>query len=55
MPIQSCTLPNGKKGYKWGKSGKCYASRASAEKQARAAGYGKGGRNSKRNKKASTI
>jgi hypothetical protein len=58
MPIQSCKLPNGKQGYKWGKSGKCYASRASAEKQARAAyasGYGKSGRDSKRNKKASTI
>jgi hypothetical protein len=54
MPIQSCTLPNGKKGYKWGKSGKCYASRASAEQQ-KAIGYEKSGRNSKRNKKTSTI
>jgi len=36
MPIMQCTLPNGKKGYKYGKSGKCYASRASAEKQMKA-------------------
>jgi hypothetical protein len=36
MPIMRCTLPSGKKGYKYGKSGKCYASRASAEKQMKA-------------------
>ena len=37
MPIQSCTLPEGGSGYKWGASGKCYASRADAERQAAAA------------------
>ena len=37
MPIQSCTLPDGKSGYRWGKHGKCYADRADAEKQAEAA------------------
>jgi len=36
MPIQRCTLPGGGSGYKWGKQGKCYASRADAMKQARA-------------------
>ena len=51
MPIQECKLPNGKKGYKWGKSGKCYSSKSSAQKQAKAAyasGYTKSGRHSKR-------
>jgi hypothetical protein len=24
MPIKSCTLPNGKQGYKWGTNGTCY-------------------------------
>jgi len=37
MPIMSCTLPEGGKGYKWGEHGKCYASLADAEKQAQAA------------------
>jgi hypothetical protein len=37
MPIQSCTLPGGKKGHKWGGQGKCYRSRAAAERQAEAA------------------
>ena len=37
MPIQSCTLPNGDSGYRWGESGKCYASRAGAERQGAAA------------------
>jgi len=29
-------LPNGKKGYRTGKSGKCYSSKAKAEKQQKA-------------------
>ena len=33
MPVKSCTLPNGKSGYKWGDSGKCYASKEKAHKQ----------------------
>jgi hypothetical protein len=37
MPIQECTLPNGEKGYRWGKQGKCYPDRKDAEKQAEAA------------------
>lgn len=37
MPIKECTLPEGGKGWKWGDSGKCYADRADAEKQAAAA------------------
>ena len=37
MPIQRCTLKTGKKGWKWGKSGKCYPTRAGAETQAKAA------------------
>lgn len=37
MPIIQCTLPNGGKGWKWGHSGKCFASREDADKQARAA------------------
>lgn len=44
MPIKSCTLPSGKKGYKWGDAGKCYANRADAVRQgaaAHASGYGK--------------
>ena len=36
MPIKSCTLPNGKKGYKYGDKGKCYASRKDAVRQAAA-------------------
>jgi len=43
MPIKECTLPSGGQGWQWGDSGKCYASRADAEKQAQAAyanGYG---------------
>lgn len=38
MPVQECTK-NGKPGYKWGKSGKCYTgggAKAKAEKQGRA-------------------
>ena len=35
MPIQRCTI-NGKQGWKWGSSGKCYISKASAEKQGKA-------------------
>lgn len=37
MPIQSCQLPDGKSGYKWGDKGDCYAERAGAVKQAVAA------------------
>lgn len=37
MPIMSCKLPEGGTGFKWGDSGKCYPSRAQAEKQAAAA------------------
>jgi hypothetical protein len=36
MPIQECNLKNGNKGWKYGKSGKCYASRKSAERQQKA-------------------
>jgi len=36
MPIQRCTLKGGKKGWKYGKSGKCYASKSSAQRQAEA-------------------
>ena len=39
MPIQKCTLPNGGKGYKWGKSGKCYVKREDAIKQMKAVKY----------------
>jgi hypothetical protein len=35
MPLQRCTT-NGKRGWKWGSSGKCYLSKAAAEKQGRA-------------------
>ena len=52
MPIQECTLKNGKKGWKYGKSGKCYANKSDAERQKKAihaSGYkgrtGKSGRN----------
>jgi hypothetical protein len=37
VPIQSCTLPGGGSGFRWGGSGKCYPTRAQAEAQARAA------------------
>lgn len=36
MPIKRCSLPNGKRGYKYGDSGKCYESREDALKQMRA-------------------
>ena len=36
MPIQRCNLPQGGLGWKWGKSGKCYASKSKAEAQMRA-------------------
>jgi hypothetical protein len=36
MPIKTCTLPNGKQGYKWGDAGKCYPSISQAMEQARA-------------------
>ena len=35
MPLKRCTV-NGKKGWKWGDSGKCYESKAAAMRQARA-------------------
>lgn len=37
MPIKTCKLPDGGSGFQWGDSGKCYAARADAEKQAEAA------------------
>lgn len=37
MPIVECTLPKGGKGFKWGGQGKCYPTRAEAERQAAAA------------------
>jgi len=36
MPVESCTLPEGGKGYRWGKEGKCYSERSDAERQGRA-------------------
>lgn len=36
MPIKRCTLPNGKRGYKWGDKGKCYPTKEQALKQMRA-------------------
>ena len=52
MPIQPCTMKGGKKGWKYGDKGKCYATRKGAERQAaaiHASGYkgrtGKSGRN----------
>lgn len=42
MPIHKCTLSNGKRGWKYGHSGKCYPLRSQAARQARAihaAGY----------------
>jgi|DEB0MinimDraft_6_1074348.scaffolds.fasta_scaffold07323_6 hypothetical protein len=36
MPVQRCTLPNGKLGYQWGTTGKCYPTREQADKQAQA-------------------
>ena len=53
MPIQRCALKNGKKGWKYVKSGKCYASRKGAERQAaaiHASGYKEGSRKSSRNR-----
>jgi uncharacterized protein len=37
MPIQSCTLPGGGSGFRWGASGKCYGDRKDAERQETAA------------------
>lgn len=37
MPIRACRLPSGENGFQWGASGKCYATRAEAAKQAEAA------------------
>ncbi len=39
MPIQACTLSGGGKGYKFGSSGHCYASRQDAIKQMKAEYY----------------
>ena len=36
MPIERCKLADGSSGYRWGKKGKCYKTRAAAEKQMRA-------------------
>ena len=36
MPIKRCTTSKGKKGYKFGNSGKCYAAKEQAEKQMKA-------------------
>lgn len=33
MPIEKCTLPNGKSGFRWGTKGKCYKSGKDAAKQ----------------------
>ncbi|MGF6604589.1 histone H3/H4 [Paraburkholderia sp. GAS448] len=40
MPIQSCTLPGGGTGWRWGGHDTCYAARADAERQAAAAHAG---------------
>ncbi len=37
MPVQSCTLPDGGAGWRWGEHGTCYADRTDAERQAAAA------------------
>lgn len=37
MPIESCPLPGGKSGFRWGDHGKCYSSREDAVEQGRAA------------------
>lgn len=37
MPIKECTLPGGGKGFQWGDHGKCFSTRAEAERQAAAA------------------
>lgn len=53
MPIQRCTLKGGKKGWKYGESGKCYATKSGAERQAKAihaSGYKKGSGKSSRNR-----
>lgn len=39
MPIKKCSLPNGKSGYKYGDSGKCYENKEDAIKQMRAIKY----------------
>lgn len=36
MPIERCKLADGSSGYRWGKKGKCYKTRAAAEKQMKA-------------------
>ena len=42
MPIQPCTMKGGKKGWKYGDKGKCYATRKGAERQAAAIHASKG-------------
>lgn len=37
MPIKSCALPGGGRGFQWGDNGKCYPTRVQAERQAEAA------------------
>jgi len=36
MPIKRCVTEGGKLGWKWGNKGKCYTSKARAERQMRA-------------------
>ena len=50
MPVKSCTI-NGKKGYKWGNSGKCYTGPGAKKKALRqgAAAYANGYREGKTN------
>ena len=37
MPIKKCKMKNGKSGYRWGNSGKCYGAKEQAVKQMKAA------------------
>ncbi len=37
MPIKRCKTSSGKKGYKWGNSGKCYSAKEQAVRQMKAA------------------
>ena len=37
MPLQKCVRPNGKQGWKWGKSGKCHPNKSDAKRQMNAA------------------
>lgn len=35
-PMMRCTLPSGKRGWKWGSSGHCYAQKSDANEQRKA-------------------